>query len=143
MTSFLADTSVWSWARGGRRPDIREQLSRRAQRDELVTCLPVALEVQHLARTGEEYDQLYAAAFASVSWLRSGESAWRRALDVQRGLAHAGHGYHRRPAMDLVIAATAELAGPDVVLWAFDRDMRVICEHTGQPCELEVSEQDA
>ena len=39
--------------------------------------------------------------------------------------------------MDYVIAATAELAGPDVVLWAFDRDMGVICEHTGQPCELE------
>jgi predicted nucleic acid-binding protein len=142
VKSFLADSSIWSWAWGGRRDDIRRRLGERAQRDQLVICLPVVLEVQHLARTGEEYDELYAKAFTSVEWLPSGEAAWRRAFEVQRGLAHAGDGRHRRPAMDYVIAATAELAGPDVVLWAFDRDMQVICEHTDQPCELETTEPD-
>lgn len=143
MASFLADTSVWSWGYDGGRDDIRERLSERVERDELATCLPVVLEFQHRARTGAEYDELYAAAFATVRWVRTGEPTLRRAVEVQRELAHAGNGYHRRPAMDFVIAATAELAGPDVVLWAFDRDMREICEHTGQPCALESSPADA
>ena len=30
-------------------------------------------------------------------------------------------------------------AGEGVVLWFFDRDLRVICEHTGQPHESEES----
>jgi hypothetical protein len=33
----------------------------------------------------------------------------------------------------------AEAAGPEVVLWCFDRDLKVICEHTGQPSEPEES----
>lgn len=142
MTSFLVDTSVWSWAQHGRRDDIRERLGERAERDALATCMPVVLEVQHLARTGEEFDALYDGTFARLDWLPTGETTLRRAFDVQRALAHAGHGYHRRPAMDYVIAATAELAGPDVVLWAFDRDLQVICEHTGQACELETADAD-
>jgi predicted nucleic acid-binding protein len=137
VTSFLVDTSIWSWAEHGRRGDIRKRLGERSRRDQILTCLPVVLEVQHVARTGDEFDALYDETFAPVGWLPTGEAAMRRAFDVQRGLAHTGHGRHRRPAMDYVIAATAELAGQDVVLWAFDRDMQVICEHTGQPCELE------
>lgn len=39
--------------------------------------------------------------------------------------------------VDYVIAATAELAGDDVVLWALDRDLRVICGHTSQTYEHE------
>ena len=137
MTSFLVDSSIWSWAWSGRRDDVRQRLGERARRDQVVTCLPVVLEVQHLARTGDEYDESCVATFASLDRLTTGERELRRAFEVQRELAHAGHGYHRRPAMDYVIAATAELAGPDIALWAFDRDMGVICEHTGQPCELE------
>lgn len=62
-----------------------------------------------------------------------------RALDVQRRLAEIADGRHRRPAIDFLIAATAEATGPDVVLWCFDRDLKAICEHTGQPCEAEDS----
>ncbi len=106
----------------------------------MATCHPVVLEHLHVARTGDEFEWLLAETFVPLTWLSVGRRAWARALQVQRELAAAGHGYHRRPAMDYVIAATAELAGPDVVLWAFDRDMREICEHTGQPCELETAE---
>jgi len=60
-----------------------------------------------------------------------------RALAVQRALAGESNGSHRRPAIDFLIAATAEVAGSEVVLWCFDRDLKVICEHTGQPCESE------
>ncbi len=139
MTLYLADTSVWSWAHGGRRPDITERLATIGERDELATCVPVVLEAQHRARTGDEYESLLAASFETLHWLPTGRPELARAFDVQRSLAHAGHGYHRRPSLDYIIAATAELAGPDVVLWAFDRDMGVICEHTGQPCELETA----
>lgn len=137
MTVFLADTSIWSWAHGPKRPDIALKLGGRVDRDEVVTCHPVVVEHLHRARTSHELEALFEETFEHLHWLPAGGSAWARALAVQRSLAETGHGAHRRPAMDYVIAATAELAGPDVVLWAFDRDMGVICEHTGQPCELE------
>lgn len=130
---------MWSWAQGGRRVDLAERLARRLERAELSTCAAVALEAQHRARSGIEYDRYFDLFFAPLRWLPSDTTVWTRALEVQRALAHTGDGHHRRPAMDYVIAATAELAGDDVVLWAFDRDMQLICEHTGQPCELETA----
>jgi len=139
VTLYLADTSIWSWAHGGRRPDIAERLAAIGERDQLATCVPVVLEAQHRARTGTEYETLFDDSFGTLRWFHTGRPELSRALDVQRSLAQAGHGYHRRPSLDYIIAATAELAGPDVVLWAFDRDMGVICEHTGQPCELETA----
>jgi len=45
-------------------------------------------------------------------------------------------GAHRRAPVDLLVAAVAE-QHHDVVLWAFDRDYRVIADVTGQPTELE------
>lgn len=49
------------------------------------------------------------------------------------------HGSHRRPPIDYLIAAIAEAADDDVVLWFFARDLQVICEHTGQAFESERS----
>lgn len=115
--------------------------SPRHERGELVTCVPVALEAQHRARSGTEYDRFFALFYAPLRWVRCGEGAFSRGLEVRRSLAHAGDGHHRRPAIDFVIAAAGELN--EVVLWAFDRDTRAICEHTGQPCELEQGEPDA
>lgn len=97
----------------------------------------MVIEQLHRARTTAEVETLLENTFAPLHWVSSGARAWSRALAVQRELAAAGDGRHRRPALDYIIAATAELAGADVVLWGFDRDMAVICEHTGQPCELE------
>jgi len=67
------------------------------------------------------------------------DSVLNQDLQLQRALAAASHGSHRRPAIDFLIAATAEAAGGEVVLWSFDRDLRVICEYTGQPHESEES----
>jgi len=54
-----------------------------------------------------------------------------RALEVQRLLAaHAGNG-HRRPIPDLIIAATAELQGAEVL--HVDEDYDLIAEVTSQP----------
>jgi predicted nucleic acid-binding protein len=134
---FLAASSIWGWATSGRRPDITEKLAARFERGEIVTCVPVALEALHRPRTGEDYEALLDQVFGPLDWLPLDERAARRALDVQRRMARTSHGNHLRPAIDFLVAAIAEGAGAEVVLWFFDRDLRVICEHTGQPCEAE------
>jgi hypothetical protein len=54
-----------------------------------------------------------------------------RALEVQQLLAaHSGHG-HRRPIPDLIIAATAELHGAEVL--HVDSDYDMIARVTDQP----------
>jgi hypothetical protein len=54
--------------------------------------------------------------------------------------AGVGLRYPRQPppaGRDFLIVAAAEEAGGDVILWFVDKDLRVICEHTGQPYEDE------
>jgi predicted nucleic acid-binding protein len=134
---FLADSSIWGWARSGRRPDLEEKLALRVERGELAICVPVALEVMHRARTGEEFDVGLRTLLEPLEWLPLDDGMAWRAFEVQRLLAHVSHGSHLRPAIDFLVAAVAEAAGPDVVLWALDRDLRVICDHTRQPFEGE------
>jgi predicted nucleic acid-binding protein len=139
MARYLADTSIWAWANHGQRPDISAKLAQRVERGQVATCVPVALEVMHRAETGAQYEHVFGALLEPLDWLPLDDAASRRALQVQRELAAAAHGKHRRPAEDYLIAATAEVAGADVALWFFDRDLRIICEHTGQPFEAEES----
>ncbi|HEY8645650.1 MAG TPA: PIN domain-containing protein [Gaiellaceae bacterium] len=139
MPSFLADSSIWGWANSGRRPDIAEKLAERLERGEVCTCSPVILEALHRARTGPEYEELYGTLFEPVDMVPLTEVAADRAVEVQRSLAATTHGNHLRPAVDFLLAAAAELAGEDVVLWFFDKDLLVICEHTGQAYDAERS----
>lgn len=139
MPTFLPDTSIWSWANTGRRPDIAAKLTERLERDEVATCHPVVIEYLHRARSGGEYEFLLTSLFDPLHWCELNRQVAARAFEVQRGMAFRKDGNHRRPAVDYLVAAAAELAGPDVVLWAFDRDLRVICEHTGQPHEIETA----
>jgi predicted nucleic acid-binding protein len=139
MPAYLADSSIWAWANRVQRPDIKEKLADRLVRGEVATCAPVALEVMHRAETSEQYEELFRTLLEPLDWLPSEDVVGRRALAVQRELAASSHGNHRRPAADFLIAATAELAEDDVILWFFDNDLRVICEHTGQPSDAEES----
>ncbi len=139
MTLYLADSSIWAWANKGPRPDINEKLAERLERGEVATCVPVALEVMHRAETGAQYEQLFSALLEPLEWLPLDAAGNKRAINVQRELAATSHGNHRRPAVDYLIAATAEVAGDDVILWFFDKDLRVICTHTGQPSDAEES----
>lgn len=139
MPLYLTDSSIWAWANNGARPDINEKLAERLERGEVATCTPVALEVMHRAETSAQYEQLFHALLEPLEWLPLDEATSRRAIDVQRELAATSDGNHRRPAVDYLIAATAETAGDDVTLWFFDKDLRVISEHTGQPSEAEES----
>jgi predicted nucleic acid-binding protein len=139
MPLYLADSSIWAWANKGSRPDIREKLAERLERGEVATCVPVALEVMHRAQTSAEFEELFVALLEPLEWLSLDEMASRRALHVQRELAATSHGGHRRPAVAYLIASIGEVARGDVVTWFFDRDLRVICEHTQQPFEAESS----
>ncbi|MGI8461646.1 MAG: PIN domain-containing protein [Solirubrobacterales bacterium] len=137
MARYLADSSIWAWARGDRRLDIKQKLAERFAADEIVTCPPVVLEVMHRARNGEEYEAVFADLFEPIDWLPLNEEVSTRAVEVQREIAGGTDGNHLRPAADYLIAAIAEHAGPEFTLWAFDKDLRIICEHTGQPFEAE------
>ena len=139
MPLYLADTSVWAWANKKIRPDITAKLARRFERDEVATCVPVVLEALHRASTGFEYEALFNGLFARIRWLPLADGAAERAVQVQREMAQIAHGNHLRPAVDFLVAAIAEAAGGEIILWFFDKDLRIICEHTGQPCEEEVS----
>jgi predicted nucleic acid-binding protein len=136
---YLADTSIWAWAQKAERPDIREKLAARYEQGEIVTCVPVVLEAMHRPDTAALYKERFDGLFAPLERLPLEDASVERALAVQRELAEASDGNHRRPAIDFLIAAAAEAAGPEVVLWCFDRDLKVICDHTGQPCEPEES----
>jgi predicted nucleic acid-binding protein len=110
VTLYLADTSIWAWANKQSRPDITEKLAERLERDEIATCVPVALEVMHRAETGEQYERLFGSLLKNLRWLELSDLVSGRALDVQRQLAGHSHGNHRRPAVDYLIAAIGELA---------------------------------
>lgn len=137
MPRYLADTSIWGWANSGRWPDIQEKLARRFERGEVLTCVPVALEALHRPRSGDEYETLFRGLFEPLDWLDLSQAVAARALRVQREMAQTTDGNHLRPAVDFLIAAVAEDGGDEVVLWSFDRDLTLICEHTGQPHESE------
>jgi predicted nucleic acid-binding protein len=67
----------------------------------------------------------------ALEWLPVGEAAMDRALEVQRLLAQHRANGRRRPIPDLIIAATAELHGAEVL--HADSDYDLIAEVTGQP----------
>jgi predicted nucleic acid-binding protein len=113
------------------------KLAERIERDQIVTCVPVVLEVMHRASTGARYEELFTTLFGTLRWLELDKKASSRALEVQRELAGCSHGNHRRPAVDYLIVAVGELSEEEVVVWCFDKDFRVICEHTGQRLEAE------
>jgi predicted nucleic acid-binding protein len=139
LSGYLADTSIWAWSQRSERPDIRTRLAGRYEQGEIVTCVPVILEAMHRPETPTGYRERFDGLFAPLDRLRLENTEVERALEVQRDLATGPDGNHRRPAIDFLIAAAAEAAGPEVVLWCFDRDLKVICEHTGQPYEAEES----
>ena len=139
MPRYLADTSIWGWAFSGKRPDIAQRLAERLERDEVATTEPVILEVLHRARNGAEYEHLYSSLFEPLRRVSLTGEAATRALAVQRELASTRHGNHLRPAIDFLVAAVAETDPEDIALWFFDRDLAVICKHTGQPFEAEAS----
>lgn len=105
----------------------------RIERGLVHVATPTVLEVGYSARSGEDWS---ASVTGPPLTLMPVENATptieARAVQVQGILARQGH--HRAPSVpDLLIAATAELAGLTVL--HRDKDFDLIAEVTGQPLE--------
>ena len=128
MSVLLADKSALEWARRDHRARTAFLDLRNAH--VIAACHLTALEICYSARNLADLDALLAGQRA-LEWLPVSEAAMDRALEVQRLLAqHHGNG-HRRPIPDMIIAATAELHGAEVL--HVDSDYDLIAEVTGQP----------
>lgn len=131
MAVYLADSSIWIGA--GRRQEgyLSELLADRIADDEIATCVPVALEVLTGPRDAAELEADWSAVWRHLRWLPVGERVMARSLELLRALPATTEGAHRRRPIDYVIAACAEGAGEEVVLWHWDRDLTVLCDFAG------------
>jgi len=130
VTAWLIDKSAL--ARLGASPDAEEWASRIARGLVRTTTL-TRLEVGFSARSGLDLQAALRQPPLSAMPVEYVTPAIEdRAVEVQAALA--GRGHHRAPSVpDLIIAATAELAGLTVL--HVDKDFEVIAQVTGQPVE--------
>ena len=127
-TPYLVDKSALEQRRhSSAARDLLQFLSREGA---LGTCHIIAMEVLYSARNLDDYETLR-ADLAAVPWFPVTEPAMDRAVEVQHLLAQRGQ--HRLPLPDLVVAATAELAG--VTVLHYDHDYDVIAGITRQPTQ--------
>ena len=130
MAAYLIDTSVWHRRRA---PAVIDRLADLFADDEVAITEPVRLEVLFSARSEQEYD----AVTRELDGLRPapcGNRELQRALEVQRLLAHKAGLHHRSVKIpDLLVAATAELAGLSVL--HYDEDYERVGALTGQSTE--------
>jgi predicted nucleic acid-binding protein len=130
LTEWLIDASALS--RISTSPDGPEWVAR-VERGLVRICAVTRLEVGYSARTGS--DLRTSARRSPMSWMPmeyQTPAIEDRAIEVQMLLGDQGQ--HRAPSVpDLIIAATAELAGLTVL--HCDKDFELIAAVTGQPVE--------
>ena len=132
VTSWLVDKSAYVRMQAGHAARIAEwnsRIERRLMRLSAVT----RLELGFSARSGELGREAVGLPPLSLMPIEHLTPAMEdRAFEVQMLLADRGQ--HRAPSIpDLLIAATAEMAGLTVL--AVDKDFDLIAEITGQPVE--------
>ena len=130
MTGWLIDTSAL--VRLGSSPDA-DQWAARIERGLVRISTVTRLEVGFSARSGSDLRAALAQPpLSSMPVEHLTPAIEERAVEVQTLLADRGQ--HRAPSIpDLLIAATAELAG--LVVLHDDKDYGIIAELTGQPHE--------
>lgn len=130
VTDWLIDKSAL--VRLGNSPDVAEWAGRIERGLVRITTM-TRLEVGYSARTASEARSVFGTPPISMMPVEYLTPAIEdRALEVQLLLANRGH--HRAPSIpDLLIAATAELAGLTVL--HLDKDFELIAELTGQASE--------
>jgi predicted nucleic acid-binding protein len=130
-TSWLVDKSAL--VRIPRHPD-EAVWSQRVEHGLVHVCAVTLLEVGYSSRTGPEHARLLGNGPLSrmiIEWDMS-TRVTQRAFEVQGLLA--ANGQHRGPGVaDLLIAATAELAGLTVL--HADLDFDLVAAITGQPVQ--------
>ena len=136
MPLYLADSSIWIGARRRRDSYLSDLLAERLEGGELATCAPVALEVLVGSPDGEELERDW-EIWGPLTWLPVTSQAAERSIELMRGLARTTRGAHRRRPLDYLLAACAEEAGDEVVLWHWDRDLSAICDFARIPHEAE------
>lgn len=126
MPTYLADTSAWH-----RQSQVHERWMTLVERDDVVLCTPVALELLYSARSRTDYEEI-ASGLDGFQHLPLDSRC--EALAVRTQALLAARGQHRGPApVDLLIAAIADAYG--VTLLHYDRHFDVIARVTGQPAE--------
>ena len=130
VTDWLIDTSAL--ARLGTCPDAAVWVER-IQRGSIRIATVSRLEVGYSARSGPDLrTAVRRAPLAAMPLEYQTPAIEDRALEVQMRLADRGH--HRAPSVpDLIVAATAELAGLTVL--HLDEDFELIAGVTGQNLE--------
>jgi predicted nucleic acid-binding protein len=130
VATYLIDTSVWH-RRGN--AAVIERLADLFADDEVAIAEPVRLEVLFSARSAQEYDAM-SRELDGLQQVPCGNAELRRALEVQRLLAHKAGLHHRSVKIpDLLVAATAERAGLTVL--HYDEDYERVGAITGQTTE--------
>ncbi len=126
---YLADTSVYVLQ--SRHPGVRRRFESLLVEGRLAACQMTTLEYLNNAPDPKSYEVLWGAMHGQ-RWIDVTADAMSRALEVHRMLASASqHRQFRLP--DLIIAATAELAGATVL--HYDADYDRISSVTNQPTE--------
>ena len=132
VTSWLVDKSAYVRMQAGHAARIAEWNSR-IERGLMRLSAVTRLELGFSARSGELGREAFGLPPLSLMPIEHLTPAMEdRAFEVQMLLADRGQ--HRAPSIpDLLIAATAEMAGLTVL--AVDKDFDLIAEITGQPVE--------
>jgi predicted nucleic acid-binding protein len=126
---YLADTSDFVYQ--GRAPEVRQRFQALLLEGRLAACQMTALEYLNNAPDPRAYELLWGAVHGQ-RWIDVSTEAMDRALEVHREFGRKSQ--HRNFALpDLIIAATAELAGLTVL--HYDEDYDRIAKVTGQPTE--------
>lgn len=126
---YLADTSVF--VHQATDQVVQRRFLTLLAEGRLAGCQMVALEYLNNAPDPRTYEKLW-TAFHEMRWIDVTTATMDRALAVHRELgARSQHRLFRLP--DLIIAATAELAGATVL--HYDADFDRIAAVTGQPME--------
>jgi predicted nucleic acid-binding protein len=108
---FVADASAFSHVG---HPSVRESWQRAVLSGQIVTCVPVELEMLYGARGWAEYEAKAETldALRRVPLTQTAARAARRAMD---DLARINDGYHWVRPVDALIAACAQEAGLGVL----------------------------
>jgi predicted nucleic acid-binding protein len=133
VASHLADTSALARLR---HPAVAAVLGPLIEAGLVATSGVIEFELGWATRTSAMFDELRADRDTGYEWLPIHDEDWRRALNVQASLWHAGR-IRAVGFPDLLIAAVAERE--HVTVLHYDRDYDHIAAITGQPMQWVVA----